>query len=102
MKRLLSGGTSCQISPYLDIEASLCSMQIAEQLGIENASERLTSEELQESVLASDQYAKQDLNIHGVPHFLIGNGQRRIAMHGAQSIQAFEQALIKQISALSK
>ena len=71
---------------------------MAESLGIKDAGGKLGTQSLEDAVLASDRYAKQDLNIHGVPHFVIGAGHRGIALHGAQSVEAFEAALSRQLS----
>ncbi len=76
-------------------------VQIAERLGISNADRRLPSKDLQEAVIASDSYAKQDMDVHGVPHFIIGSGRKGLALHGAQSVEAFEHALEKQIAILT-
>lgn len=77
-------------------------IQVAEKLGISNAAEKLGTSSLQEAVIASDRYAKQDMDIHGVPHFVIGSGRRGVALHGAQSVEAFEAALSRQIALLAK
>lgn len=77
-------------------------MQIAEKLGISNADQKLPSKGLRDAVIASDTYAKQDMDIHGVPHFIIGSGRKGLALHGAQSVEAFELALEKQIASLAK
>ena len=77
-------------------------VQIAKELGISNAESRLPSTDLQDAVIASDTYAKQDMDIHGVPHFVIGSGRKGVALHGAQSVEAFELALERQIAQLSK
>jgi len=73
-------------------------VQIAEKLGL--GAESLLSQELEDAVLASDRYAKQDLNIHGVPYFTVGSGERRAVLRGAQSVEAIEHVLVKQISKL--
>ena len=77
-------------------------MQIAKELGISSAEDRIPSKNLQDAVIASDTYAKQDMDIHGVPHFIIGSGRKGVALHGAQSVEAFERALERQIAQLSK
>lgn len=74
-------------------------MQIAEKLGVD-ATEVLSSQQLEDAVLASDRYAKQDLDIHGVPYFSIGSGKGRVVLRGAQSVDAIQHALDKQISRL--
>jgi predicted DsbA family dithiol-disulfide isomerase len=75
-------------------------MQILEKLGISEAVEKLSSQELEDAVLASDRYAKHDLDIHGVPYFIVGSGERRAVLRGAQSVEAIEHVLDKQISKL--
>ena len=77
-------------------------VQIASELGISDPERKLPSKELQDAVISSDTYAKQDMDIHGVPHFIVGSGRRGVALHGAQSVEAFELALEKQIAQLSK
>ena len=64
--------------------------QVAEELGISDALSKMSSRSLQEAVIASDTYAKRDMDIHGVPYFMIGSGRRGTALHGAQSMEAFE------------
>lgn len=73
--------------------------KIAEKLGV-NTAELLSSQEVEDAVLAADRYAKQDLDIHGVPYFSVGRGKGRAVLRGAQSVEAIEHALDKQISRL--
>lgn len=49
----------------------------------------------QAEVLQRDREAKQQLNIHGVPHFLVGAADRqvRMSLHGAQSVSALACAI---------
>lgn len=46
-------------------------------------------------VLQQDREAKQQLNIQGVPHFLVGTADRqeRVTLHGAQSTAALSRAI---------
>ena len=55
----------------------------------------LQSEEGKGEVLQRDHQAKQQLNIHGVPHFLVGaaDRQERMSLHGAQSTAALARAI---------
>ncbi len=55
----------------------------------------LQSSEGKAEVLQRDTEAKQRLNIHGVPHFLVGGADRqeRVSLHGAQSIAALSRAI---------
>ena len=73
---------------------------MAKTLGISNALEKMSAKGLEDAVIASDRYAKQDMDIHGVPHFVIGSGRRGVALHGAQSVEALESALNRQIASL--
>ena len=50
---------------------------------------------------AADRQAKEGLDIRGVPHFVIGSGPKKTALHGAQSVQAFEKALKRQLIQLA-
>ena len=57
--------------------------------------EYLRSSEGEAEVLRHDREAKQQLNIHGVPHFLIGTADRqeRTSLLGAQSVGALARAI---------
>ena len=57
--------------------------------------EYLQSEEGKGEVLQRDSEAKQRLNIHGVPHFLVGAADRQVctSLHGAQSTAALARAI---------
>ena len=72
-------------------------LQLAGGLGLAGVDDRLDSQQYQQSVIAEDRRAKQELNIHGVPHFVIGSGEHAVALHGAQSVNALAQALERQI-----
>lgn len=75
--------------------------QVAEELGIEGAAEVLESGKLDAAVAAADRQAKEGLDIRGVPHFVIGSGPKKTTLHGAQSIQTFEQALKRHLIQLA-
>ena len=55
----------------------------------------LQSREGEAEILQQDREAKQQLNIHGVPHFLVGaaDRQERVTLHGAQSTAALSHAI---------
>ena len=55
----------------------------------------LQSSEGEAEVLQRDREAKQQLNIHGVPHFVVGaaDRQERVTLHGAQSTAALSHAI---------
>lgn len=72
-------------------------MQIAKALSLPQAREILESQELRKKVIEADKYAKHNLGIHGVPHFVIGSGSSSISLHGAQSTHALERALQSQM-----
>ena len=57
--------------------------------------EYLHSEKGKGEVMQRDNEAKQQLNIHGVPHFLVGaaDRQERMSLHGAQSTAALARAI---------
>ncbi|CAL5229761.1 g13145 [Coccomyxa viridis] len=69
--------------------------QIGEELQLPEVKSFLQSSEGKAKVLQRDREAKQQLNIHGVPHFLVGaaDRQERTSLHGAQSTAALSHAI---------
>lgn len=70
-------------------------------MGIKDASAKLEDAAWKKRVIDADIHAKRDLDIHGVPHFVIGNGETAIALHGAQSTNALAQALQSRVSQIA-
>ncbi len=64
-------------------------------MSVMKVQEYLQSEEGKGEVLRRDNEAKQQLSIHGVPHFLVGaaDRQERSSLHGAQSTAALARAI---------
>lgn len=49
-----------------------------------------------QNVADADSYAKRELDIHGVPYFVVSSsGKRSVALEGAQGVRAFLQAFQK-------
>jgi predicted DsbA family dithiol-disulfide isomerase len=74
--------------------------QAIQELGYGTATEAVQWLEQQNGkskVLQRDMYAKQDLDIHGVPHFVVsdgrGSGGSKMELHGAVNARAFLDAL---------
>ncbi|GBG83225.1 hypothetical protein CBR_g36839 [Chara braunii] len=65
---------------------------IADDMGLEGGRQALERGEAMAEVIAEDRRAKEKLNIHSVPHFIVGN---KLALSGAQDPAAFESAILK-------
>ena len=75
--------------------AQACTTDPGRQKRLMQVKSFLQSSEGKAEVLQRDREAKQQLNIHGVPHFLVGaaDRQERTSLHGAQSTAALSHAI---------